>query len=396
MATSHDLRLHLELVRLTRGIGGLRLAIADGIERLEVLGGVERLGFPGVEAYERERLGRSGRWVGDARTLARRLAGLPRLREAYLSGRLSTSKVELLARHLVRGERRDECEQENTITLAASLTVRELRVRLGGREGDACDDERRGFVQLTRHVERLDAVAFEGAIRLMEALGETTRSAAIEGLVAEGLTTLLNRAEVAPDLVNRIAGWAPGTVGAPRDATQGVATTEPDTDIGPASEQPFEQPLMERPYIDPTIVDVGLVDLELCSLSADLMRRDLRLGELALDAELRGVAHNHGHRTFDDYYREGLGSAPSSMAARVALARRVRRLSRLKVAMECRGRRLRDCDPARPGRHTLDRGGLACTRRYLDHQDISRTRRRGGAYRPRQWIAAPCASTSDP
>ena len=203
------LALHLELVRLTRGIGGLRLAIADGIERLEALGGVHWLGFPGVDTYARERLGRSGRWVGDARTLARRLAGLPLLREAYLSGRLSTSQVELLARHLVRGDRSDPLDEEEAIASSASLTVRDLRRRLGGREGDVCDacnGERRRFVRLTRHVERLDAVAFEGAIRLMEALGETTRSAAIEGLLAEGLATLLNTAELAPDLVSRIAG----------------------------------------------------------------------------------------------------------------------------------------------------------------------------------------------
>jgi len=324
------LGLHHELVRLTRGIGGLRLAIVDGVERLEVLGGVQKLGFPRVDAYSRERLGRSGRWVGDARTLARRLAGLPLLREAYLSGRLSTSRVELLARHLGRGDRSDMLDEEEAIALAANLTVRELRRRLGGREGDTCDDERRRWVQLTRHVERVDAVAFEGAIRLMDALGETTRSAAIEGLLAEGLTTLLNRAEQAPDLVSRIAGWAPGTVGYQRDAAPDSATPEPDTDVGPAT----EQPLIEPPYIDPTIVDVGLLDLELRALSAELMRRDLRLGELALEAEYRGVAHTHGHRTTDDYFREALGIAPSSMAARVALARRVRRLPRLKTAIE--------------------------------------------------------------
>ncbi len=318
---------------MTRGIGGLRLAIADGVERLEVLGGVQWLGFPGVDAYTRERLGRSGRWVGDARTLARRLAGLPLLREAYLSGRLSTSKVELLARHLVRVDRSDTLDEEETITLAASLTVRELRRRLGGHESDACDasnGERRRRVKLTRHVDRVDAVAFEGVIRLMEALGETTRSAAIEGLLAEGLTTLLNRAELAPDLVSRIAGPPPGCVAPHESATQDIATAEPDTDVGPAS----KQSLMEPPTIDPTIVDVGLLDLELRALSAELMRRDLRLGELALEAECSRVPFTHGHRTFDDYCREALGVAQSSMAARVALARRVRRLPRLKTAIE--------------------------------------------------------------
>ncbi len=179
-----------------------------------------------MEAYARERLGRSGRWVGDARTLLRRLMRLPRLQEANLSGRLSTSVVELLARFLVRPGRDDQdggLDEEGAIAMAAGLTVRELRRRLGGSEGDFADDERRRWVLLTRHVDRVDAVAFEGVIRLMEAMGETSRSAAIEGLLAEGLTTLLNRAELAPDFVNRIAGLPPGTGGAPSDATPGLA-----------------------------------------------------------------------------------------------------------------------------------------------------------------------------
>jgi hypothetical protein len=327
----HDYRisLHHELVQLTRGLGGLRLAIADGVERLEALGGVRALGFPNVDAYARERLGRSGRWVGDARTLARRLAVLPLLREAYLSGRLSTSKVELLARHL-RG-RRDLSdtlgdEEADAIELAAGLTVHELRRRLGG----GGDDTRRTWVQLTRHLERVDAVAFEGAIRLMNALGEPTRSAAVEGLLAEGLTTLLDRAELAPDLANRIAATAPGTAAAPGDEVADPATADPDTDIGPA----FEQSSIEPPYIDPTVTDVGLLDLELRALSADLTRRDLRLGLLALEAERSRLPLTPGYRTADDYFREALGMAPSSMAARIALARRVDALPRLKATIE--------------------------------------------------------------
>jgi hypothetical protein len=86
--------------------------------------------------------------------------------------------------------------------------VRERRARLGGRKSDSEQRERRRWVQLTRHVDRVDAVAFEGATRLMEAIGEPTRAAAIEGLLAEGLTALLNRADLAPDLVKTVAGSA--------------------------------------------------------------------------------------------------------------------------------------------------------------------------------------------
>jgi len=321
-------QVHLELLRLTRGVGGFRLAIADGIERLDSFGGFEKLGFPSVDAYARERLGRSGRWVGDARTLNRRLAAWPALKEAFLSGRLSASKVELLARHLTRFGPGDGLDEREVIAMAETMTVRELRVRLGNAEVAKAGDEPRRWVQLTRHVDRVDAVAFEGVICLLGALGETARSAAIEGLLAEGLTTLLNRTELAVDLVNRVGEPSP---------TDPVAGRSPDTDIGLTPDHAATLgTLDEPPYIDPTVTDLAIIDIELRALARDLMRRDLRMGELAILAEALRVPSTHGHRTTtaDDYYRDVLGVAPSSMAARIALARRVERLPRLRSAIE--------------------------------------------------------------
>ena len=66
------------------------------------------------------------------------------------------------------------------------------------------------------------------------------------------------------------------------------------------------------------------MDLALRDLSAELARRDLRLGELAL--ELGPCC--------DTFYRDVLGLAPSSMAARIALARRIQRLPSLRAAIE--------------------------------------------------------------
>lgn len=64
----------------------------------------------------------------------------------------------------------------------------------------------------------------------------------------------------------------------------------------------------------------------LCVLSAKLTRRDVRVGELALDAARRGLPFAHGHRTIDSDYREELGIAPS----RIALAR----LPKLRAAIK--------------------------------------------------------------
>ncbi len=57
------------------------------------------LGYSSLEAYALQNCGRSARWVSETRTLARRLAELPALREALLSGRIGWSMAELVARH---------------------------------------------------------------------------------------------------------------------------------------------------------------------------------------------------------------------------------------------------------------------------------------------------------
>ncbi|HRE89335.1 MAG TPA: HNH endonuclease [Myxococcota bacterium] len=317
-----DCELERELLRLTRGNGGLRLAIADGVERLVALGGIEALGFPTVEAYARERLGRSGRWVGDARTLNRRLARWSGLREAFLSGRLSASKVELLARHLSgTGSMEVTPEQiDGLIAWAEAMTVRALRAGLGVAE----DEPRAVWATITRRVERVDALAFEGAILLMKALGEATRTAAVEGMLAEGLVTLLNRAELDASLVARIAGPEPGA--------QNVAAGH--TDIGPPPQRsatiPVSTPADAQAAASSneaeSVDEVASLDRALRHLATELARRDLRIGELALAL---GPA-----RGTDDFFRDTLGLSPSSMAARLALARRVERLPKLRAAIE--------------------------------------------------------------
>ncbi len=316
--------VYAELLRLTRGVAGLRLSLAEGVDRLEAAGGIMRLGFPGLDAYGRERLGRSGRWLGDARALARRLVQLPLVRAAYLGGSLSTSKVELVARRLVRAGDTDDESQRRAIEEASAMTVRQLRA-LDGAAGD--EVAARPRVHITRHVDRVEATAFEGAILMMQALGATSRTDAIEGLLAEGLSTLLNAAtEPSPDLVARLAGPWPLSVAAAESSTAESAVKLPSPaaaafpDIGPTSST-SDSLLIED------------LDRAIRELAAELTRRDLRLGALALEAERLGLAHRLGFETHDAFYREALGVAPSSMAARIALARRISGLPLLEAAI---------------------------------------------------------------
>lgn len=69
-------------------------------------------------------------------------------------------------------------------------------------------------------------------------------------------------------------------------------------------------------------------------MSAELTRRDLRIGELAMDAERQGLPSTHGHRTVDSDHLDEPGVAPSSIAARMALARAVNRSPKLRASIE--------------------------------------------------------------
>ena len=64
-------RIDNRLAHLGRGVGAMRLRVGEGLLRLEAVGGVKALGYPNIESYCREALGRTGRWGSDVRGLAR-------------------------------------------------------------------------------------------------------------------------------------------------------------------------------------------------------------------------------------------------------------------------------------------------------------------------------------
>lgn len=77
---------------LGRGFASLRLALGEGLAQMETVGGFRRLGFPTLESYAREALGRTGRWASDVRGLASKATDgrpQPDEREAPLAGPLS-------------------------------------------------------------------------------------------------------------------------------------------------------------------------------------------------------------------------------------------------------------------------------------------------------------------
>ena len=151
--------LDAELCRVALGVGVLRLAMAEGLEALARRGGHHELGFASVEGYALERCERSARWVQSARSLARRLAALPAIRNALVRGEIAFCMAQVIA-----GVARAE-DEERWLEEARRRTVREMRALV--REGKGpepvfpAEDEPR--VTLTVTANREDGWLYEHA-----------------------------------------------------------------------------------------------------------------------------------------------------------------------------------------------------------------------------------------
>jgi len=365
-----ELALDERLARLGRGVGALRLGIGEGLVRLEAVGGVQGLGFPTLESYAREALGRSGRWASDVRGLARRLAGLPAVRAAYLAGRLSTSMVELVVKVATPEDEAAWVER------AEAMTVRALRAELArAKVALVEEDERPARVTITTTVDRVDAWAFEQARLMVEAVG-ASRGAGIEpieAMLAEGLSELLARegeidlpatltadyegesrafraemaaireaAEAAVEGLTQVPrmGGCAGRAGqepvAPvRGDGERGGSVRGDGERGGSVRGDGERGGSVRGEIDWSVVgEAREIDARLREIVSELGRRDLEIGSLGRRVDERGVWRALGYVSFDHYCRERVGLSPASMAGRVALARRVGGLPEIAVALK--------------------------------------------------------------
>jgi hypothetical protein len=131
------------LARLGRTAGRLRYGLGAGLEALAQTSGHHELGFSSVEAHALERCERSTRWVQESRWVARRLAGLPAVRRALVTGELSFSVAQTVAK-IARAEDEEEWlaqaprqsdEASEEAALAASPTEERATLTLSvGRE----------------------------------------------------------------------------------------------------------------------------------------------------------------------------------------------------------------------------------------------------------------------
>jgi hypothetical protein len=334
--------LDAELVRLGRGAAALRLGLGEVLEALAARQGHHALGFSSLGAYAVERCGRSERWVADSRALARKLAGLPRLRHALLAGRVSWCMAEVVARYAA-------AESEAfLVALAPRLTVRRMKALLAGasgaagtdgaagagtggegasgvkagegaREGtggeaagsEAAGDERR--VHVRRTVDREVAAFFEEMRLLVQSVvGSRASDAMWEALLAEGMTSLADFMEEVPE---------------PR-------VRRPPPEQG-EHEPPAAGAVPGVPEVRWEVADdVRGLDAEAVRLAGELALRDLVIGELSLEMRELNGADALGYASDRQYWVERLGLSATSIKDRQTLVRRVARFPDLQRALE--------------------------------------------------------------
>ena len=311
------------IARLGRGFASMRLAMGEGLMHLETVGGFRRLGFPTLESYAREALGRTGRWASDVRSLAKKLAPLPLLRARIQAGHVSLSLAELVVRVATPHD------EAAWVARTATMNVRQMRAELTSRRLEVFDDAAPARVAISVTVDRVEAWAFERARLMVESVGARRGDEAVEAILAEGLGELLARdGEI--DLPSSIGGDAAEDdrawrleLAALHDAAEGaveaILPSEP-VDAGPGV-------IMAWPD------DLVGVDRQLRELAATLARRDVELGRLAESVIEKWIWEALGYVSFDHYCRERIGLSPSSVATRVALVRRLTRLAAVETAL---------------------------------------------------------------
>ncbi len=109
------------LMTCARGMAQVRLELGAVLEHVATRGEDHRAGFSSLRAYALQVTGRSARWTSTTRTVARRLAALPKLRAALASGAITWSMAELVAQRVTP-------ESDALLTeLAVGSTVRQVR-----------------------------------------------------------------------------------------------------------------------------------------------------------------------------------------------------------------------------------------------------------------------------
>nr|MDQ2645941.1 hypothetical protein [Myxococcota bacterium] len=321
------LALDTELARRAGEAGRLRFEMGRGLDLLERSGGHHSLGFSSIAAYALERCERSASWTQKARSLARRLEGLPALAEALISGSLSWSMAAVLSTVA------SPDDADFWLAEASRRTLREMKALVLERRGAAgeadapeADAEMR---TLTLTVPREDAWCFEQAKLLGRHLGERTNADLVLGLVAESTSTLCSGLPSTAIELRDDEAMSPQRAWERELARMRAEAEE-------RCESHFRRNPEPRPRVEPLLwpEQPEAVDRQLRELSRELVGREVAFGR-ALEAFFAADGWRRlGYATAAQYARERLGTSLSSVKAKRRLVKRLGQLRFLADAVD--------------------------------------------------------------
>ena len=319
-----------------RGSGGLKLRIGEALDKLVSEGALQRhFGVSGLGDYAKQYCGRSRAWAGEAKTLAHRLAKLPRLRIALKVGVIDYSMAVALAPYATPDN------EDALLQRAMGSSVRAMKRALkkaGKPEGapprDETDPDESGepvwWVSLQRSWTREDRLLFELTQQgVAKHAGCRPGWQALEWMLAETCGSMMEDGVdvIREDLEEQHQTWRQRReqAEARRDAREAraeraVLAQRRMAETGYVE----EEPLPDDPY--------ALHEL-LGQLCAELASRELFLGRL-LDKIVRARGPKRlGYADEVQYARERLGMARSTMRKHISLARESKGLPQLRDAV---------------------------------------------------------------
>jgi len=331
-------RYDAELARLAAAQSPLRLRIGEALEELFARSGHHRCGFSTRAAYAYERLSRSGRWAGESRTVASRLAALPRIRVALLRREIGWVKAELLARHAT-----PETETE-LLRMAMSCGVRELRraLREEGEDGEEDRPEEEPVCELSVTLPADEAWELEATRMLIEHMNSGGGIDWVDALLGEGQQTIIGVIDADPldsAEARRLERWRERVAEIRAESDERATRAEREAVVamgGPCAGGGHDSDLAALEAEawrvagldgDALPDDVFELDRWLRNAASVLASRDLWIGRL-LDRFCRAQGWRRlGYASEGHYVRDRLGMSRSSARARITLARRTRGLA---------------------------------------------------------------------
>ena len=304
------------LYELASGSGRGRLLLGRAFRRFTERGGPGAFGLSNRDAYCKERLSRTGGWVGEAALLAARLELLPRIAAAYDAGELRWSMVELLAR---RAQAEDEAELLG-FALTPGVTVHTMREVLAGE--DAEEAFASGRCRLEETMPSEEALIVEATKIVHEHVNGPGEDffAAVVGEAAATMPELMY--DDGPLDLDAVRARIAAGIARRREEEE---RAEPDL--------PANEPERGDFPVEPLPEDVRGLDALMRRISMRLASRDLVLGRTASDFFRAARWRELGYASDTQYCRERLGMSRTAVWNRITFARRCEALPKLGEAV---------------------------------------------------------------